>query len=120
MVMSKRRKVESASEARRCLSAAKASGMSVKEWARPRGIDGRSLHAWQMNLERAAKGDVKRRRRSTSAAPVAARMQLVELVPPATGCSRRYVLRIGAASVELDDDFDAQTLRRIVEVLRSC
>jgi hypothetical protein len=41
-------------------------------------------------------------------------------VPTATSCSRRYVLRIGAASVELDDDFDAQTLRRIVEVLRSC
>jgi hypothetical protein len=88
--------------------------------ARPRGIDGRSLHAWQVNLERAVKPAVKGRRASVGAAPVAASMQLVELVPTATSSSRRYVLRIGAASVELDDDFDSQTLRRILEVLRSC
>ena len=120
MVMIRHRKVESASEARRCLSAVKASGLSVKEWARPRGIDGRSLHAWQMNLERAAKPAAKRQRRSASTARVTASTQLVELVPSETGCSSRYVLRIGEASIELDDDFDAQTLRRIVEVLRSC
>ena len=119
--MSKHRKVENASEARRWLSAVKVSGLSVKEWARPRGIDGRSLHAWQMNLERAAPTPtVKRPRGSASAASVATSPQLVELVPAATHSSRRYVLRVGAASVELDDDFDVQTLRRIVEVLRSC
>jgi hypothetical protein len=118
--MSKHRKVQSASEARRCLSAVKASGLSVKEWARPRGIDGRSLHAWQMNLERAAKPAVNRKCRSPSTAPVAANMHLVELVPSASPGSRRYVVHVGAASVELDDDFDAQTLRKIVEVLRSC
>ena len=118
--MDRYRKVESASEARRCLSAVKASGLSVKEWARPRGIDGRSLHAWQMNLERAAKPAVRRQRRSAQPTPVATSTQLVELVPATTSRSRRYVLRVGVVAVELEDDFDPQTLRRIVEVLRSC
>lgn len=115
-----RRKIGSEREARRCLAAVKASGVSLKEWARARGIDGRSLHAWQMNLERGTPTRAGSRKGSTRIAPTrSARMQLVELVP-APGASSRYVLRIGPLSVEFGDDFDAATLRRVVEVLRSC
>jgi len=44
----------------------------------------------------------------------------VELVPEAAAAGSRYVLRVGAASVEFGDDFETETLRRVVEVLRSC
>lgn len=47
-------------------------------------------------------------------------MQLVELVPAPSSSSSRYVLHIGSASVEFGDDFEAETLRRVIEVLRSC
>lgn len=105
------RKIESESEARRCLASVASSGMSLKEWARAHGIDGRSLHAWKMNLERG------------SGMPTSARtasMQLVELVPAPSSSSSRYVLHVGPVSVEFGDDFEPDTLRRVIEVLRSC
>ncbi len=118
--MEKRRKIASESEARRCMSAVERSGLSIKEWARARGIDGRSLRAWKMNLERRSPPV----RRSRSAKSItrsrASTMQLVELVPAASASSSRYVLRVGAASLEFDDDFTTDSLRRVVEVLRSC
>jgi hypothetical protein len=74
-------------------------------------MDGRSLRAWQINL---ARGSSKGLARATSA-------RLVELVPMTTPSSAsRYVIRVGAGSVEVGDDFDPGTLRRIVEVIRSC
>jgi hypothetical protein len=111
VLVDKRRKIESESEARRCLAAVRASGVSLKEWSRGRGIDGRSLHAWKMNLERSSA----RPRSSTRASA----KQLVELVQAPTRSSSRYVLRVGSASVEFGDDFDPDTLRRVVEVVRS-
>jgi hypothetical protein len=51
----------------------------------------------------------------------------VELVPRrATGSEQgrsfgaRYVLELGGARLEFGDDLSAATLRRVVEVLRSC
>ncbi|MEN9580190.1 MAG: hypothetical protein RJA70_3199 [Pseudomonadota bacterium] len=52
------RKIEDEREARRCLAAARRAGLGLGEWARARGIDGRSLHAWQLGLERRARGAV--------------------------------------------------------------
>ena len=46
------RKVHDEVEARRCLLAAKRADRSAGEWARAHGIDGRSPHAWLVNLER--------------------------------------------------------------------
>jgi len=46
------RKIEDEREAVRCLRAAEREGVSGGEWARAHGVDGRSLHAWQMNLAR--------------------------------------------------------------------
>ena len=116
-----RRKIESEAEARRCLAAVKASSLSAKEWARSHGIDGRSLHAWQMNLERwSPRSTRKRWRATTKNATTSSKMQLVELVPSSAPSASRYVLRVGSASVEFGDEFDAATLRRVIEVLRSC
>lgn len=45
---------------------------------------------------------------------------MVELVPitrPAP--ARRYVVRVGELAVEVGDDFDELTLRRLLEVLRT-
>jgi hypothetical protein len=121
VLVKKFRKVKSKAEARRWLAAARASGRTLKEWARARGIDGRSLHAWQMNLERSRKPTGRSRSssamtRSTSGSTT----QLVELVRAPTSSSPRYVVRIGSASIEFGDDVEAETLRRVVEVLRSC
>mgnify|MGYP001628022384 CR=1 FL=1 len=50
--MAKLRKIESESEARRCLARVENAGVSLKEWAQAHGVDGRSLHAWKTNLAR--------------------------------------------------------------------
>jgi hypothetical protein len=97
------RRIESAREARRCLRAAEAAGQTAGEWARERGIDGRSLNAWRVNLARAARSP-----------------RLVELVPTGPAVTARYVVRIGDVSVELGDGFRDETLVRLVRALRSC
>ena len=46
---------------------------------------------------------------------------LVELVPTSRPSSAaRYAVVLGEARVEVGDDFDPRTLRRILEVLRTC
>ena len=106
--MAKLRKVASEREARACLAAAKAAGVSSGAWARERGIDGRSLNAWRMNLSR----------RSETAC---AKTHLVELVPAtAPKVASRYLVHVGDVALELGNDFDDATLRRLIAVLRSC
>jgi hypothetical protein len=97
------RKVVDERDARACLSAQARSGETRREWAKRNGIDGRSLHLWQLNLLRGGRPGV------------------VELVPRAAAPAspRRYVVSVGRGSVEIGDDFDEDTLARIVEVL-SC
>ena len=103
------RKVGSEQEARRCLAAARAAGERAGDWARTHGIDGRSLKAWRVNLER--RGAPRPR-----AAP-----RLVELVPAAPPApAARYVLHVGGVELELGDDFHEDTVRRLVQVLLSC
>ncbi len=112
--MSGRRKIGNEHEARRCLSQVEAAGGEVGAWARAHGIDGRSLNAWRVNLARRGSAAEQSRRSS----PVSA---LVELVPePSSSRIARYVVDIGGARVELGDDFSEPTLRRLIEVLRSC
>ncbi len=102
-----RRKIAGEAEARRALAAVGRSGKRLGEWARAHGIDGRSLHAWDMALAR----------RGTKTG----RTKLVELVPAATVAGRaRYVIRIGEVSLEFGDEAHEETLRRVVGALRSC
>jgi hypothetical protein len=105
------RKIVDARDARACVKAARGAGQSLGAWARRHGVDGRSLHAWSVNL---------------GLSPSAlARPGLIELVPrsapPGPGpVPARYVVRIGDTAVEVGDDFEDDTLARVVRVLRAC
>jgi len=111
------RKVTGEREARRLLSAVHKSGQTIGEWVRGRGIDGRSLRAWQVNLGR--RGTTQPRRSGSGSRARATSRQLVEIVS-ASRVEARYSVRVGAATVEFGDDFAESTLRRVVAVLRSC
>jgi transposase-like protein len=124
--MSERRKIEDEQEARRCLAALEAEGNDIRAFARAHGVDGRSLHAWRVNLARGGTNGRAPRRRRMRVAQSAAANALVELVP--TGPARaavpptggRYVLEVGNGRVEFGDDFSEATLVRVVGMLRSC
>jgi len=114
------RKIEDEREAVRCLRAAERQGVSAAEWARAHGVDGRSLHAWQMNLARRGTSPKKRRKAGPKATPAA--HALVELVP-ATSTAQglgRYALVVSGTRIEFGDDASVATLRRVLEVLRPC
>lgn len=108
--MSTLRKIVDEKDARACLAAVARSGETLQAWTKRFRVDGRSLHSWQRNLSRRA-----------ASAP-GNEPRLVELVPVSrtSPAARRYVVRVGEACVEVGDDFDAGTLRRLVEVLRAC
>jgi hypothetical protein len=111
------RKIQDENEARECIANVKASGLTLAGWARSAGIDGRSLHAWNVNL---ARGDSGSQLRAPKARKVR-RVKLVELVPMvAPSRSARYIVQVGQLALEVDAQFDEMTLRRLVAVLRSC
>jgi transposase-like protein len=107
-----RRKITDERDARACLKAAKAAGLTAGEWAREHGVDGRSLNAWRINLAE---------RGASSGAPHT-KTRLVELVPTSSvgGIQGRYVVRVADAEIEVTDEFRAETLVRLVRALRSC
>jgi hypothetical protein len=114
----KRRKIRDASDARASIASMKASGLAAAAWCRSAGIDGRSLRAWMMNLARGAAGGARTSKSGQSARPL---VQLVELIPSSPERKdARYVVRVGSHRVEVDDQFDEATLRRLVAVLASC
>lgn len=105
------RKIVDEREARSCLEAVAASGEGRATWARQHGIDGRSLNAWRINLERAGSST----RWST------AELRLVELVASspmraAPGCR----VRCGSFVVEVDADFDDEVLARLLTAVAAC
>lgn len=113
------RKIEDESEARRCLLAAKRGGLRAGDWGRAHGIDGRSLHAWQMNLERRGTMASPRRRKRRASGAARALVELIPAGPDVVGRGR-YVLEVAGARVEFGDDVSVATLRRVLEALRSC
>lgn len=119
--MSKGRKIVNEAEAQWCVLAAKRAGCNAGEWARKHGIDGRSLHAWQMNFERRGMRAAGRRRKPKAASTVSALVELVPTVRSAhTVGTARYVLEVAGARVEFGDDASVATLRRVLEALRPC
>jgi len=103
------RRIVDRSEAVRSLEAAAASGLGRAVWARRNGIDGRSLNAWRLNLERRADDDV---------VNVPA-IRMVELVA-STPAVATYRIRCGAFVVEVDGNFDDHVLARLLSVVASC
>jgi hypothetical protein len=101
------RKIWGERHARACVKAAKAAGLGLGAWAHEHGVDGRSLHAWAVNLGLTAQA--------------AAKPKLIELVPmPSAQAPARYVVRVGDVTVDVDDDFADETLVRLVRTLRAC
>src|SRR5688572_33026895 len=87
------RKVGGEREARAWLSAAQASGQSLGEWARARGIDGRSLNVWRVNLARRSASPPSGASLVPSRPSLRRPSRLVELVPSAASKSApRYVI----------------------------
>jgi len=119
------RKIDDERDAVRCLRAAERRGLSAGDWARAYGVDGRSLHAWQMNLARRGTSMPPRRRKARSKVSKAPPMAhtLVELVPAAPPIAQgagRYALVVDGARLEFGDDVSVATLRRVLEALRPC
>jgi hypothetical protein len=99
------RKIVDARDARACVKAARAAGLSLGGWARRHGVDGRSLHAWSVNLGLSLSprpGPIKRR----------------TVRGPEVSASARA--RVGDTVIAVGDDFHDETLARVVRVLRAC
>lgn len=104
-----RRKIVDREDAQRCLADVRRSGLSLREWAREHGVDGRSLNAWRVTMER------------NSTRRVKGELELVELVPIAAPKNDAlYVVRCGAFAVEVDPRFEERTLGRLLRVVASC
>lgn len=115
-----RRKIRDEADARASLSAARRSGLTPTAWCRSAGVDGRSLRAWSINL---ARGAAVVGRKARSRAALTKRVELVELVAAPRAIARaapRYTVRVGKFGIEVGDEFDAVTLRRLVAVLAAC
>jgi hypothetical protein len=104
------RKVESAADARACLEAVAASGLSRRAWAAANGIDGRSLHVWELNLAR--------RSRNASEAPLSP-VRFVELVAAAPSAAL-YRIVVGHVTIEVDEGFSSEGLGRLLRVVTAC
>ena len=95
--------------------------MSIGQWARARGIDGRSLRAWVMTLERRAPPDrVQRRRQAKLKGPRPALVELVAAPSRSTVGTARYVVEVSGGRVEFGDDASMVMVRQVLEALRAC
>ena len=106
------RRIFNEQDARRCLAAVKSSRADLATWARAHGVDGRSLNLWRVNLSR----------RGAPSLRAVSSVQLVELVPavPRNVPRAPYLLRVGGVELEVGEQFDEQSLRRLVGLLKSC
>lgn len=108
-----RRKVRDPAHARQLLAELSGTRLTLAEFARQRGIDGRSLNMHRVNLGGGA-------RQEREPAPV----RLVELIAGRHGGDTerrgRYVVRCGDVAIEVDEDFEEDVLRRLIAVAASC
>ena len=103
------RRIRDACDARECLAEEAASGLTRAEWARRERIDGRSLNAWRLNLERRA-----------SAGSALRLVELVSTVETPQSQPTALRMRCGVFVVEVDRDFDRDTLARLLAVVALC
>lgn len=108
------RRVRNEAEARACLDAAASSGLGLRDWARQHGFDGRSVHAWGLNLAR--RGTVTR---ASGPAPVP-NPRFVELFTTPVQPAPVYLVHVGDLRIEVPANFDAEVLRRLVGAVAAC
>lgn len=106
-----RRKIEDEQDARACLKRVAESGMERTPWARANGVDARSLHAWWLALERRKKHECGLTRSS---------VRLVEVVAEPAPARASYWIHVDGMVVEVDDNFQEATLRRLLAAVQSC
>lgn len=109
------RRVRNEAEARACLDAAASSGLSLRDWARQRGFDGRSVHAWALNL-----GRRREVASQASAAPPVPNPRFVELFTTPVQPAPVYLVHVGDLRIEVPANFDAEVLRRLVVAVAAC
>jgi hypothetical protein len=107
-VANTRRKVKSRGEAEVLLDELEASGLALRAFCSERGLDGRSLQCWRLNLGRNPR---------PARAAASATLRLVEFALPSTQASYRVL--VGEHAVEVDDAFREDTLARLLDVLES-
>lgn len=100
-----RRKVQDEDDAWELLDAWEASGLELRDFCERRGIDGRSLNCWRLNL------------RPREPAPT---LRLLEVVGPQPTRKAEYRVVVGDVVVQVDDDFCDATLTRLLRVVAAC
>ena len=108
MVATTRRKVMSRAEALELVGELDASGQALPEFCSERGLDGRSLQCWRLNLTKKSQ---------PTRAPLSRGLRLVEFALPVAQAS--YRLLVGDVTIELDDAFREDTLSRLLDVMES-
>ncbi|MEL6716048.1 MAG: hypothetical protein AAFP86_19865 [Planctomycetota bacterium] len=104
------RKLTDEAEALEALDAIARTGLELADWCRARDIDARSLVGWRGVLEaRGYEPPVKR-----------TQPDFVEVVRVPVERAARYTIRHREFTVEVDDDFDDQTLGRLLAVVGTC
>ena len=101
-----RRKIRDHADAAELLDALEASGQSLADFCRARGLDGRSLNCWRINLQR-------------DAVPAPSGLRLVELAA-ARSEPAVYRIVVHGIEVEVDDHFREDTLARLLAVVTAC
>ena len=99
------RKVASRTEAEALLADWRAEGGDFKRFCRVRGLDGRSMQCWRMNLDR-----------RSEPRPV----RLLELTVPRPARPPVYRVVVGRFTVEVGDDFHEDTLGRLLDLVAAC
>ena len=102
---STRKKIHDEQEAQALLAQFDGYNGTLRAFCAEMDVDGRSLRAWQ--------------RRLTPEVPPP-ELQLVQLPTQAFAMPPTYRLTIGDVTVELNEDFNPEALRRLLGVVRSC
>jgi transposase-like protein len=99
------RKIRDEEDAKNCLQQIADSGLSTSAWCRENGIHPTSIYWWSQKLARQVH-------------TISPRM--VEVTLPKKQGSPRYRLQVGDVGLVVGDGFDSATLKRLIQVLRSC
>ena len=100
-----RRKVRDEDDAWELLDEWEASGLELRDFCEQRGINGRSLNCWRLNL---------------GAREPEPTLRLVEVVTAQPAHKAEYRVAVGDVVVQVDDDFRDDTLARLLRVVSAC
>lgn len=114
-----RRKITSAEEARLLLDEQRVLGVDIPTFCRERGLDGRSLNCWRLNLARNPSSRGRTEARELRVVEVAWPQAPRPPAAPREGAPR-YRLDVGDVVIAVDDDFQEDTLARLLAVVRAC